>query len=764
MATALKAVPAVPSKACARGARCSFQTALQKRKALIVAIENLHEVRKKHDVRLRVALFVKEVATGFAGASSSNHEDVWEDAMLGVGKKGNATGFDDSFLKEDIDRMQQEIDRAGALVEKRGEALVNYIKRSSFQNHLIKYHRHSYSSDPMLRHLLKAEITAYGFADWRHIDHCVAVLTDHLAQTKAGRDFLSELCSDAALDPKKHPAFSEVWGWYKKAKSLTEPMGMFVHNLAPVLIEQIREATKKKHVTSVAQVLADEHVKAHMTYLADRFGIDAADFIGYIKNRSKQLGSRSQAVKEALIEAENAKRAIKKFNDLGEADLKGALAKIDNAWLSLTIDLVSFWVATAEIRQDYRKTKVKNWLGAVQAFLSLSKTIAGQVEAKQVIKAKELGKKVPLDQVPSISTARYTARSLGVMAGLIGVVTSVMEMDEAKSGKDWDRFAAALAGAVVGTVEFVALLAGAASVAAVCTVIGILIAIILIIVTDHKIIAYLKKTAWGVVGDIKLELTIQEYFQSIFSLTVQYNKIASDPDEDSIILECGAFTKHTPVDVTVVREHDKKSQTVPIRAGKHHAEFQLTDSDGKPVRYGQALTLIIRKPWETWSLIKRDDATAYTIKASFDADRDGKADLVAKTTGVTFQPRPPAKLATSGDYYGLDMFEHETYPREGIGNYIKWPSTGMITFNVYTKYTHNGKVTVKATWDEGDPPESNTWATKINSGSTWHKTTLHVRVDKPPADEEYEVALNWKLLDEKGKALDQASATIWVRR
>lgn len=765
MATLLKPVPAVPAKACKHGARCLFRKALKKRKALMEAAEALRKVTKKHEGRLRMAHFVKSVADGYAATSPDHFEDVWEDAMLGENKKDNATSFADSYLKADIDAMQSEIEQAKKKLEKAAQALVAFIrnsKKGGFQDHLLKYHRHSYTDDKMKRHLMQAYIGSGGLPDWRHIDYCVAMVTDQLAQTEAGRTFLETLVDETAL--ASQPAFKDTWDWFKKAKSVTDPMGKFVHNVAPVLVERIRHVALKKHGGSIASVLDDVHVKAHLTFLAERFGVGPASFIAHVKGRAKQLGSRSGAVVEAINEAEDVQQAVKKFDDLGQVELDGALAKLDNAWLGLTIDIVSFWVATAEIRQDMHEAKLKNWLGAVSALMALSKTIAETVEAKYVKEAGMLG-----DNVMQISTAKYVARGIGVMAGFLGIMISLMELD-AKKNEDWDEYAVALAGVAVGVVEFIAFLAGAAALAAACTIIGILLAVIAVYVTDAPIINYLEDTAWGEDrGDkeFKLEGTIKKYFEVIFSLKVRYDDGSvgpfEDPDLATLQLTCGAFSNHAPVTVTVIRASDGEKQSVPILAGKHHASFDLTDKKGEPVRVGEPLTLVIKKPWETWSIIRRDSTTSYTIQAAFDANYDGAIDLKGEKTDIVFQPRPPAQLAKQQHYTAQRaLFGHYVTTDHLNRPYIRWPDTGMLKLNVYTRYASGHKLKARATWD-GEFSPSNARNNTFHSGAEWEKTTLELRIDEPEDSDGYEVDLEWWLLDTDGHELDDMDWSIRIR-
>lgn len=757
---AVKKVPAKPHIRCKMGEKCLYADALKLHEAYRRALKNDTKLLKKWQQRLKMARFVKAVAENAA----KSDPDVWENLLV-ADKSSKASSFANSFLRSDIQDLEEEIT---ATIEAKAKALVDFLKREDFQKHLVRFHRHhvledySIYDDPAL--YVQDLLATPMFATWRHMDHCLAVLTDQLAASKTGYKFLEEfLIQDP---PEEADAFDNFLKHAKKAKSLGGPLSKFFYNVSPVVVTRIQRAIHQKKLLTTQSVLDDPEVKEVLSKLSAKLAIPHANLNAWITKRATDFSGRI-----AKSEVSDLKKLVDTFDDLAEQDFDAVAAaknKLNTAWLRVGFGTIAFYASLAPMMDKLaakKKLNAKDWMGLVDSMASFAQTIAELKEADDILKGANG------NIVDSASAARF-AKTCGVAAGIAGIVISLMEVDAALQSRDAEKIILTWTGAVVGVSGFVATIISATLVSGVLTVVGVALAVAsAILLREDPAAPYLAKTPWGTdqltpwgidtTKAMHVSQVIEEYYTTFFDLSIAVSTPKNDPH---IKIYSHALSEAVPVWVTIRSEKGSASKAAKIRPGDDSVAGKGTVTFNKegdnPLIDTDPPVLAIHRPWEIWPMIEKDGDIEYTLTAEMDVDQNGQAELTAEASDVTFPPLYN-ELARHLDYYSLDpMFEDATHGS------IYYPENGYIQLNVYAKFTRGCKVNVFAEWDESDVQDGDTGSETHprnvkDAYDTFEKTTIDVRVGRPK-DGSYEVELRWVLLNPDGKKVDEMDATIRI--
>jgi hypothetical protein len=745
---------------CPRGDRCLIHRALRLRGAYVNALRTLTEVNERHRERMRMAAFVRDVAQQTADSREIDASDVWGN-MLGAGRQGAARDLDSSYLKEDIDTMEREIGEAQEAAEAAAEDLVSLLEQRTFQQHLLRFHRDVpiRPSDAARYYDVEiSEVCGPGEPVYREIDHYAALFTDQLSLTTAGTEHLERLLDDGALDAL--PGFREVWGYFQNAHSVTEPLGKFLYNVAPVLTGAITDLVNRGAARSIRAVLQNREVQPHLRFLNEKLGVDVN---AWVEQRARTLGRRSRSALRDINRHRNLQRALQRWNDLPEGQLAGDLQKLDGAWMRLTLGIVSFAAASAKILTDWRQVGIKDWAGTIADFSSLAQTLGETFETRfrvqgTLARMADAGDETVGRFMMRATAARGFAVGVGILAHTMGIVLSLITLAQGVQSRDWDAVALASAGLLVSCVGFFATLAGAAVVSGACTVIGVLLVVLAAVILDPPIIDYLEDTEWGEDHVIPLDETIDEFYKKLFSLSIRFvrtddARFDQDVNESYIEIESYGLSDGLPVYVTIKRERDWHT----LGRTAVYPDRDTVDGRGRIAKSVDWATdrpfgprgIRIHRPWEIWTDIARDDTTEYYLRAEMDPDRDNQMELTAEDGGVEFPlPQRPQLLR-------VEPAHPYRFPTGVAGDerYLPYPSSGRASYRVHTRYASGCRLRVLAEVDSFAFYNPDLAETTVSV--TEETTTVDIPLVRPPRDDYYELMLTVDLQDAQGEHIER---------
>jgi len=753
---------------CATGKRCLLERALTLQTRYASALYALEDCNRKYGKRLQMAYFVRKVAKE-AAKSKDIKKDVWANLRT-TSRGGEATSYENTWLKKDIEKMEATIKKLKERANKRAERLTKFIKSPAFQKHMLKYHTRPLTNDDLK--------TFYGIETGqpqdkstppiREIDHFLAVLTDNLAATDAGIKLLESIG-----DPdnwESHVAFADVWGKISKFYNASEAAGKFIHNWSPVISLKVHELVKKGGVKTYKDILGNSSVKKQLKFLGDRFKFDAVKWI----DKKAAIYDKGAAKAAKQIRYRNDwKQAARSWMKEGHRDFdskyKKAIEanehhlKLDNLWIGITFDGVAFAISAIKIASDLKNAKWNDYLGAANDLIGLSKTLLDGRASQLALRGQNYA-----------SQAKHAAKAvkaLGVIGGLITAFLSAYDAYKGLERGDWEVFAIHAAGVGLAIGGTIAVIMELSVLSGVLAILGIILAILASIILDPKIIDYIEDLEWGEYQNIAVKDTIIEYYKQLFSISVSFQVSSYDSNNSHILIECGLLSDASPVFVEVIREKDNKS------LGKYriYPGRKTVLGRGRIEKVGRTWSVPwpntdrqvkIMQPWDVWSGAVRDGRTEYTIKAGIHPGSDPRLKidnmvLNDDTSDIEFPVEQKPKVmrpkgCPSGFYEFDQKIQYSKYATSG-DRFVAYPSSGKIKVLVYTKYV-KPDMKIKVSAEErvifGAYTASSTVPAKgekFKLGWTIHAVDLYLK--KPDADDSYCLDLEYEILDKKDKPI-----------
>jgi len=760
---------------CPAGKKCLLDRALTLRTRYVRALMDLEAVNRKYGERLRMAEFASQVVRR-AAQNDEIREEVWENLRTSA-KGGEATDYDSTWLKKDIERMKSAVESAKKGVETALEHLVRLLGNKTFHRHLLKHHqgpmrradvKKYYDLDPPLQSDAKAP-------EYREMDHYLAVLTENLSATEKGLEFLDRLSDENYL--RNHcPGFADLWSYIGKFTAASEPAGKFIHNWSPVIGSRIQRLIRTGKAATVRDILRDPDVKRHLDFLAKKLKIDVAEWLEkkaalYERGAARVARRmRYRAWSKSLVNAW-LREGDRRFDAAYAKKLESIehRAKLDSLWIGITLDGVAFALSAVKVATDLKNSKWNDYLGAANDLLGLTKTLAEGHQSRLLLREGDQF------QAKAAQVAR-AAKVLGVVTCLVSAFLCAYEAYKGFRRKDWEVVAVNMAGVGLALGGAVAVVLEASVASGVLAVLGVVIAVLAMMILDAPIIDYIEDLEWGEKRNIKVGETIVEYYKQLGG-PLKLDLVVDDYDANRshLLLECKMLSDTQPVFVEVLEEKTGRRlgrrRVYPgLRKVRGRGGLEKAPGGWKFPWPMWNRRLKILRPWEIWDRIKRDDATKYVVRAGMDPSNDSrmkieKMALNAVATGVRFpkaqSPFIQKALPSDWEHPLLDRYS------EG-GNYIAWPETGKLGVYVYTRYAEKCRIKVVASESGLFSSERMYDVTTPVTGGKTHanlrKTLVQILVKPPPADGEYTLLIEMSLLDPGGKELDSNRYTVKIAR
>ncbi|MCA9310884.1 MAG: hypothetical protein KDA21_06740, partial [Phycisphaerales bacterium] len=610
---------------------CPLVTLMRLREFHHEDLRDLNDLVTRHREHIRMATFVFNLTVNAADRNPDDADDYWG-ALIGK-YGGLATGPGDAWVKQEIDERVAAIEKQRRKAEDSATDLIEFLLQEHVQQHLILDHDFEMCAEHVL------EFYDVDLDDWNsdpdraryiHSDHILAVVTEQLAATEVGRDFINQALKLSARQSDM-PAFDKTWGHFQKTRSITEAMGKFLHNHMPGFIEAVGQVVNESYARTIHEALDIPTVRLQINAIKARTGVDVTQAL---RDRANEFATRSNAAATRLNQRRGLKSLLKQFDDVTEGKIAGHAAALDSSWTRITLGAVSLGLACTQIKDEW---KPEDWLstvsGAMEFAATLTETGAASLGASgQIIKA---------DKVAGV------AKTIGVLGFFVGMCVSLIDASRHVRNRDWDEAAVAFAGVAVSYVGFIAGLCGAAMVTGVCAIIGIAIAIIAALIVDPPIVNFLEKSRWGKSGEkFALGATMDEFFKEFMSISEisTPNKIV--PDGRLEIVSNG-LQEHRAVHVRIqdVESLATWDRNLVPAQGSQNGHGILNFVKGTPNTavgpiglYVASQKLRIEHWWEIWPDVKRDGKTKYRITVELDPDGDS-VNEVKESKVVTF-PRP----------------------------------------------------------------------------------------------------------------------------
>lgn len=753
---------------CATGKSCLLERALSLHRKYISALFALEDCNRKYGQRLQMAYFVRKVVKEAAKSKEIN-DDVWANLRTSS-KGGEASSYDDTWLKKDIEKMEATIKKLSEQAEDRAEKLAKFIKASAFQKHLLKYHTRPLSDDDLKAFygIETGQPKDKAHPPIREIDHYAAVLTDNLAVTKAGVKLLEDIG-----DPdnwQSHVAFADVWGNFGKFYSASEAAGKFIYNWSPIISLKITELVKKGTAKTYKDILGDASVKKPLKFLGDRFKFDA---VKWIDNKAKIYERGAEKAAQQIQYRNDWKQASRDWMKEGHKDFdakyKAAIEAnehhlvLDNLWIGITFDGVAFALSAIKIASDLKNAKWNDYLGAANDLIGLSKTLLDGRASQLALRGQSYA-----------AQARHAAKAvkaLGVIGGLIGAFLSAYDAYKGLERGDWEVFAIHAAGVGLAVGGTIAVIMELSVLSGVLAILGFILAVLAAIILDPKIIDYIEDLEWGEYKNIAVKDTILEYYKQLFDIKVSFVVDSYDANNSHILIESGLLSDTSPVFVELVREKDNKS----LGKFRVYPGRKTVLGRGQVEKVGRTWSVPwpnadrqvkILQPWAVWPGAVRDDSTEYTIKAGVHPGSDPRMkieDMVLNddTSDIEFpKVQKPMVMRPKGCPTGFYEFDQKVqygkYATSG-NRFVVYPSSGTIKVYVYTKYV-KPDMQIKVSAEEkaffGGYDSSTTISARGEEFQYgWTKMTVDLRLKAPPADDYYRLKLVYEILDKNNKPI-----------
>ncbi len=735
---------------CDTGKSCPLHKAMRLREAYHAAVFNYDDKKKLHGERLEMALFVREVANGAAENKDIGKSEVWSN-MLGPNKSGNAgSSYERSYLKQDIDRMENDIKRAKQKMEDAAEKLTDYIASSRFQNHMLKFHRDVPLQSTVIKRIYDCQPKS-NQGVYRELDHYLACLTENLAASDKGHSFLERLLKEQELG--KMVAFKDMWDYMGKVQGATEPMGKFLYNVAPVLTMEASRLLTKGAAKSFRDVLKNRKIAAILDFLNKKTKVDFAELV---EKRAKGFSKLSRKISLQINRHNGAKNVLKTLDEEFKDDVAvkkaKAFDKLDGQWFGLMLGIVSLSMSTIDLLSDFKKKGFKDFVGVINDVAGLAKSVAEGVELS----------KTASGYMEKAATMNKVVRGLGILGCILGAILSAIAIYEGWKSGDWDKILLGVGGFVASGISMVGIIASSATCTGIGAVVGLLLAIIASLVLDPKIIDYLEDTAWGEDSEdgdvIKVKDTKDEFYKAMYSVDVDFELDKHDSEDSHIAITCNLLGDRVPVYVTI-KDEDNKNKSLGRKAvypgkktvrgkglvKKDELSFKYTNFYGIGKR-----KIRIFKPWEIWN-VKRDNDTDYTILAQLDPDRDGKMELSDSTTGVEFPKKQTPLLVKPNAFNDV---RYITSPKISVYNFegnLAYPSDGKVHLSVKTRHAKGARLKVRAEKTTGWNKDMSTRIQTV----TEEYTKLWVSIERPDKGDDYDMTFHFSLhKDDKSDAYD----------
>lgn len=727
---------------------------LRLRELFLLALDQqlAFEPKKK---RLEAAQFLRQVAQNAATSKSSDADEVWPN-LLGKGGKGEATRYDDSFLKEELDALEAEEKGLRAKVDQAVDALVAFLRDPDVQKHFVESHGERILADGDAKAVYATDRNTCELSEYRELDHLLATFTEHLSVSPKGMAFLAEL-----IDPSKqaaNPAFANAWKWTSRAKKVSEPLGKLLYNVAPVIVDKAQRLSAAAKIATIDDILADPDLARHLQFVREQTGVDVQ---GYLTQRAYAIEDKLNDVIVKADErgrtAEELKKFEKWFSEQDEGKRAAAMAKLDGAWCSIMLDFVALGISASKLIADGQKgsIKLKDALGVLNDVVGASKTAVDTY--KSVLVAK-LGQGTDTasagTRIFTVKRAETSVKVMGKFAAVIGFVVASMTLYEGIKRRDAGVVVTSLAAMFTSVVAFFA----PASWSGALAIVGLLVALFTVLVLDSKLIDFLEDTPWGEHSPpgkapvIPAEKVIDEFHKKLFALSVFVSRSSIDANLFSINVRSGLLRDGLPVVVEIKREQDGKS------LGRFSIDPAAKNVGGKGRLVKHALswagysnvdrTVHVMESWEIWPEVERDGNTPYTITAQLDPDRDLEFELESKATGVVFPTPEPPKLVPHSDGLFAGM---QTIWR-GTAAHVVYPKDGLLRLKGSSRYAKG--CSLKVYVERDGIAFFNPKLDEVNLKLSENDFEYALRVEDPGTDGIYQILIHMHLYDHRGREVD----------
>ncbi len=820
---------AIPLFCPAKKEPCLLSKAQKAHEAFIDAILDLEWNNMLYGERLQMAKFtrtiVKSATKSFTKkGKKSKADEIWE-RLTTSRYKGESTSYDNTWLKSDVEMMEKKLKDCQKKINTTGDALVKILKSKKFHNHMHIYHRNRTLPNRFVKMVYGVDPPAAGpkVPKYREIDHFMAVLTENLAIHEKGRKEILEKMADPTW-LKNHKAFADVWGYLGKFHGTTESVGKFLHNWSPIISLKAQELINAGGVKTAKAIMNNTEIKKHLDLLKKHrkqsnplewLGQKAAHYEKGAKRAAWRIRKRGQW-KSAI----NAwmKPGGREFDQVFTAKMKKAewQGMMNVAWIKLTFDGVAFILSSAAIVSNIKDAKGKDFLGAANDLMGLTKTVLEHCVEPQMrmqglaLRVDAYGAKAKgLKQASHAFRLRARAvtmradrvaawaKWLGVAGCLINAFFAGMSTHKAYKRGDWKELAIHGAGVALAVSGAVAIIMGASMASGILAIVGFIFAIIVTLVSDTPLENYIEDIEWGIRGyrhNIKVKDTIIGYYK-LYNMRMKYIVVEADNNESYIDVKCSLMSDITPIFIEVVTVNHKRKAVGLIdthRGPMVQYETIVTEKSVGRFRTFPGMKYVRRKigrvkkegyKWDNphlkyikelsikdiWDIIPgrkiiRDGKTRYTIRAGIDPSNNPtmkikKMAVNTSISGVKFPPpqkpilHTPAGLS-SYKRVNRTMYLHKGYPWKSR-RYIKYPPD-WFTVYVYTKYAPNCKIWV--TCEVYGQTISNTVPIadkKTKEG--FNKTPVKLKLVNPHRGDEYRLNLKYRLLDANNKTLASSS-------
>ncbi|MBX3466632.1 MAG: hypothetical protein KF878_07015 [Planctomycetes bacterium] len=769
---------------------CPVNKALELRQKYLDSIAELARVREKYGVALRAAHFTKAVAERVIDPSFMSKlgpDDVWGNMRGWSGTTSPpATGYGDSWLKREIDRMEGEVQAALAATEAAAGKLIAFITSKTklyggrdFQGHLIDAHV-EHVINPGKDADLAEKLYGVGAPAtydpakkvYRQIDHALAVLTDCLFMTEVGRKFLEETTDKAKLKTD-YLAFDAVWDFVGKVAGVTEPVGKIIYNVSLAHHFSIRQWTHHQ-VNAFVQhkLLPSDRLQQFVGFIGERLG-KTIDVEKALYEKALDLTDKSKALREHLRSSPVKLDDLEKYSKTNA----GAAANLGGKWFSFALDSMALAITLHKAAYDW-KGEFKDYAAIAKDLFGLVKSSAELARGQILSRGAFLEKEASAAYLKTLSTraanAEWVASRAGFAVAVLGVVISAMDAYEGFKSKDWDKVVLHSAAAIATVVGVFLPGVGA--------LLGLAIAVTMVFVFDHPVVDWLEDTPWGEDAVFTIDEVIDKFYAAMYDVDIYGKRLLDyDSNQDAVIVVSGLLGP-APVEVYL---------TVVVDGTSHTARVKLTDSkapgggkltiDGKGRVQWPDQLMAEGKPrfrlfeaWDVFPNIKRTDKD-HEVEVAVYPDKDTKP--LKKKATITFRRPPRPRLdQISGHYWGLPGERQKRVGKTATGaEYFQVdPGQEVTEVSFRAQFADGCKVKVQlyktdwALW-KGDLLDETTVVVVDKAAGSGTATSVVTKAKLtfklPAADDDYTGQLWLVLHDRDGKELeDRVSGKFKVAR
>ncbi|SYZ72864.1 membrane hypothetical protein [Candidatus Zixiibacteriota bacterium] len=737
--------------------KCPVRKAMDLHASFLQAVAALEERNRTHGSYLEMAYFVKQVAEQTIAGGKSK-KDVWKEFRP---KSSGSTPqkYEDTLLYAEIDKREKQAKKLKDAIDQECGKLVDYLADKKFQQHLLNYHKNIEISPDIAQEVYGIEPggkRAKGGAKNRELDHIIAVLTEGLSVSTKGQEFLDKVADDSWV--QSHVAFADIWGYMSQVNSITDPVGKFFSNVAPIIGIRAGEMIRSGQAKSVQAVLNDAKISKTLTFLKKKLKID---FAAYLEKRSDFFVARATAKRDFLQSYKNIQKEIAGWSAEGGAAFDPHFAQkiekiegrayLDNAWIGLTLDSVTLTISVVGIASDLKKAGFKDYVGAIRDLSGLAKTIGETVEARM----KYTGATI------SIKSAQTFIRVTGVIGCLAQAVLYTADIIGGAQSGDADIVILNSMGLALTAYGAYAIIVASSLHTGIFAILGIALAILMALILDPKIIDYLEDTFWGEHNKFKIAETKNEYYK-LFEVKVEFIFEEFDSNQSYIQVESDLLADDSAVAVEIV--HKGSGNTLGVKmAYPNHKDIDgkgIVQKDdfswwqGRSSTYSKRIRIL--KAWDIWSGIVRDGNTPYDILAGSDpkiSQMKKVSEMVLHDTKTAKFPQPqkPKLLTTFAGGNGAFNVNY-THREPPSTYYIAYPSGGKFGLKVYSMYGDNCKVDIFG-FDSGFFGRKQ--IVEISKAAIKGKETLvMMSLPAPAADDYYKLEFDVVLYDSAGAKVE----------